>query len=75
LLYEAVYGAAPSYRGDLDGDGDQDFDDISGLVALLTIGHAAPALATWQPIPEPPTLCLVCVAALSVGLFIGVRRA
>ena len=69
LLYEAVYGAAPSYRGDLDGDGDQDFDDISGLVALLTIGHATPALAAWQLIPEPPTLCLACLAALGVCLF------
>lgn len=33
--YEAMYGLPPSVAGDTDGDGDIDFDDIVGFVALL----------------------------------------
>jgi hypothetical protein len=34
-LYEATYGVPPATNGDTDGDGDLDFDDIPGFVALL----------------------------------------
>ena len=34
LHYESLYGVPPALAGDMDGDGDLDFDDIAGFVTL-----------------------------------------
>ena len=38
--YENTHGGPPELKGDFDGDGDNDFDDIAGFVALFTSGAA-----------------------------------
>jgi hypothetical protein len=66
-----LYGMPPSASGDLDQDGDHDFDDIRGFVALLAAGATDSAVAA---VAEPATTRLATVAA---ALFCGcllVRR-
>ncbi|MFV2069084.1 MAG: PEP-CTERM sorting domain-containing protein, partial [Pirellulales bacterium] len=63
--YESLFGVRPNIEGDIDMDGDQDFDDISGFVAILV----GPGL---QSIPEPSTLVLFFVGLIAYGL--GWRR-
>jgi hypothetical protein len=36
--YQATYGVAATATGDIDGDGNVDFDDIAGFVALVLAG-------------------------------------
>lgn len=69
--FESTYGVPPSASGDLDQDGDHDFDDIRGFVALLAAGVVAPAVT---PVAEPATTLLATVAgALFCGCLL-VRR-
>jgi hypothetical protein len=41
--YEATYGVPAQLNGDIDQDGDLDFDDIDDLVVLFDVGASAPA--------------------------------
>lgn len=43
--YETAYGKPPSVRGDADGDGDLDFDDIDEFVSLLMTANRARSVA------------------------------
>ena len=51
--YEAQFGLRPSLKADTDRDGDLDFDDIPGLVDILT-GNAV-------EVAEPASGWLLCV--------------
>jgi len=61
--YATTYLVPPQLRGDTDGDGDLDFDDIPGFVALLT-GSSLSVSA--HSIPEPASTTLVAIAMAGV---------
>ena len=61
--YEALYGAPLEIDGDINGDGQHDFDDITGFQDLL---HSGSEL---QSVPEPTTLFLASLAL--VALLVG----
>ena len=61
MLFRSTFGVSPAGRGDIDLDGDHDFDDIGAFVQLLNAGVAGLAA-----VPEPSTLCLVGLAGLGV---------
>jgi len=48
--YEAAFGVSILQGGDLDYDGDVDFDDIRGLVAQLAASTAARTTVAMQPV-------------------------
>jgi hypothetical protein len=49
----------------MDGDGDLDFDDISGFVTALS---SPPLMVESHSIPEPSALALVAIAALAITM-------
>lgn len=52
-------------RGDLDGDGDNDYSDFKLFKADYTLAHGAAAFeALLQGVPEPSTLSLMAAAAI-----------
>jgi hypothetical protein len=57
LAFAGQYGVPPADRGDIDLDGDLDFDDIDLFVAL--VGPSGQ-----QMVPEPSSVLLLFVAAL-----------
>jgi len=63
--YWLAYGVTPNIHGDIDGDGDQDFDDINGFVALVDPPQS-PQLRFLQAVPEPSTLLLTLFALVAV---------
>jgi hypothetical protein len=67
--YVATYGMTPNIHGDIDGDGDQDFDDIVGFVDLLD--PPAAQMSFLQAVPEPSTLLL---ASLALAALLGWGR-
>ena len=62
-----MIGVPPEVKGDTDGDGDLNFDDIDDFVAILSGGNAAGT----QQVPEPGTEILIC---LGLGVLVLHRR-
>jgi hypothetical protein len=66
---------AQSYgRGDLDGDGDNDYSDFKLFKADYTLAHGAGSFeAMLASVPEPSTLSLIAFCSI-IGMIVGRRR-
>lgn len=51
------------FRGDLDADGDNDYNDFKFFKSAYNLTNGAGALELLQTVPEPQTLLLVAIAA------------
>jgi hypothetical protein len=64
--YQATFGVPPSLHGDTDSDGDLDFDDINGLVGIITRAsvQTAPMAAATASVSLDPAAGVRAVAAV-----------
>jgi hypothetical protein len=61
VAFAGQFGLPPADRGDMDTDGDFDFDDINQFAALLAVNGV-------QAVAEPSSLVLLIVAVISLVL-------
>ncbi|MDZ4658723.1 MAG: PEP-CTERM sorting domain-containing protein [Bythopirellula sp.] len=61
-------------QGDVDGDGDNDFDDFTRFEEIWDANSVVPFASMLAGVPEPSSIIIVTLGALVVGLNRRVRR-